>query len=583
MNLSVLLLFLLSIVLSETLEVLPNIGYLLRGYHLYHGNPLATQVTADPGFLSLIFEPTYKLNLLSADNKYLVPDGTKSYANEGCTQAFNHEILQTSEEYQRLLRDMVTTNYTGFEHSFKGSSDYQRTHEAHSKDQSTELLLTQIICLKYEAYLDTVSPPLYTSLFLSSLRNILAADQRDKLDIEGISLLIHNFLNTYGTHIVRKIKFGSRLNFQNSLNSLDRYNLEQAGVDMRTGAVLSMTKKMGHQLTEEELIHSQIFDKLISNSKSSSSSTYSNIGLLDVLNSTPIPLYYEIDRLDSIFVKSMMKTANVNFRRLKELFGTYFVNYCENENAFNVGSDQCAVEGYESSSSAVSLNNFKAVFESSKESAMNPADIPSSSNGILWRRKLPEMTAITISWWMKTTPYASKNSKHRHILSYNEGNIDHFKILAVTEDDQGCLKLEIDGEIISDMSQCLIPFDGNYHHYVVVWASIYGRWQVYVDGNIVAGGSANRGYIIPNGGYLVIGQQHASGNLSMDPLTMFRGEIAYLNVWDMTVNGVEARNIAMGNGRVQGNIVKWDQSELKFNGDGLDVRAVTSNDEFLRI
>ena len=567
MYLAVLLLLLSPISLCQSLEVLPNIGYLLRGYHLYHGNPLPTQVTADPGFLSLIFEHTYKLNLVSADNKYSVPDGTKSNAKGGCTQSFNHEILQTSEEYRRLLRDMVTTNYTGFEHSFKGSSDYQRTHEAHSKDQSTELLLTQLVCLKNEALIDTVNPPLYSSDFLSSLRGIIGADQRNKSDIESINLLIHKVLNTYGTHFVRKIEFGSRFHFQNSFTSLDRYNLEQAGVDMRTGAVLSMTKKMGHTLSEEELKHSQIFDQLIAGRKSSSSSTYSKDGLLDVLNSTPIPLYYEIDRLDSIFVKNMMKTANLNYKRLKALFSAYFINYCENEKAFNAGLDQCAAEESNASSSpGSSLNNFKTVFESSS---------------ILWRRKLPEMTAITISWWMKTTPYAPKDSKHRHIVSYNHNNIDHFAILAATERDRGCLKIKIDGEIISDTSQCLIPFDGNYHHYVVVWASIYGRWQVYVDGNIVAGGSANRRYIIPDGGYLVIGQKHASGNLSMDPITMFRGEIAYLNVWDMTVNGVEARNLAMGNGRVQGNIVQWDQSKLQFND--VDVRAVTSNDEFLRI
>lgn len=583
MNISPCLLVSLILV-CESLDVLPNIGFLFRGYHLYQGNPLATQVTADPGFVNLIFEPTYNLSLVSADNKYLIPDGTKSYPKEGCTQAFNHEILQTSDEYKILLRDMVKTNYTGFDHSFKGSSDFNRIHKAHSKDQSTELLLTQIVCLKYEAYLDVVIPPTYNSLFISALREILAADQRNKSDVKGKDLLIHNFLITYGTHYVRKIEFGSRLSFQNSLNSLDRYNLEQAGVDVRTGAILSMTEKMGHQLTEAELKHSQIFDKLISDKKSSSSSTYSEKGLLDILNSTPIPLYYEIDRLDSLFMKNLMKSANLNYKRLKELFGTYFMNYCKNEKIFNNNIDTCTTNdnsANDNSALFVSKKNFKAVFAHSY--AMNPADITSSGNGILWRKKLPEMTAITISWWMKTSPYVSKGPKRRHIVSYNNEITDHFKILAATEEEGGCLKLEIAGSAIVDTSQCLLPFDGNYHHYVIVWATSYGRWQVFIDGNVVAGGSAARGYVIPDGGYLVIGQKHKAGNLSMDPLTVFGGEIAYFNVWDIAMNGVEARNLAIGNGGIQGNVVGWDQSDLKFKGDGLDVRAVTSNDDFFRI
>ena len=49
--------FALRISGALSIDVIPNIGYLFRGYHLYKGNPLATQVTSDPGFQNLIFEP----------------------------------------------------------------------------------------------------------------------------------------------------------------------------------------------------------------------------------------------------------------------------------------------------------------------------------------------------------------------------------------------------------------------------------------------------------------------------------------------------------------------------------------------
>ena len=143
--------------------------------------------------------------------------------------------------------------------------------------------------------------------------------------------------------------------------------------------------------------------------------------------------------------------------------------------------------------------------------------------------------------------------------------------------------LELDGgRVTQPLTTCPIPFDNNFHHYVVVWCGVYGRWQVYVDGNIMSGGSHARGYIIPEGGYIVIGQQHDTGTVIDDPLTAFQGEIAYMNIWNFVVNGVEARKLAEDNGLVQGSIVSWDQARLKYNGDSLDIRSVVSSEEFFK-
>lgn len=553
-------------------EDLPNVGYVLRGYHLYHGNPLATQVTSDPGFRNVIFDRLYTQSLTSADLKYQIPDGTIAHPKSGCTQAFSHETIQSSEEYQRLLQDMIKTNYSGFDNSFHGSSDYKHIDSTHSKDHTSQLLMAQIICSKYEASLNTVDPPIYTEAFVENLKEIYAAMQRD-LDYNAT---IHDFLNTFGTHYVRKLELGSRLNFQYSLSSLDRYNLEQAGIDPRSGAIYSMTKKMGHQLTEEELRHSRLFDKLISGSKSSSSASYNQDGNLDVLNSVPIPLYYEIDRIDNLLVKSMMKSAGVDYKSLKRMIGNYFDNYCAFENHYS-GVDRCPTSEAEDDTSALAISgkNFKVVFPESGEG--------SSTNHVMWRQKLPEMTAFTVSWWMKTSPYTEASNNRRHILSYNCNQVDHLKILAAAETQGGCLSLQLDGEPLVGGSNCLIPFDNNYHHYVVTWSTTYGRWQVYIDGNVMDGGSSSKGLIIPEGGYLVVGQQHHSGSIIENSLTAFQGEIAYLNMWDFSVNGVEARNLATANGVAQGNVVQWDQGKVKFSGEGLDVRAVTLNDDFFKI
>ena len=42
--------------------------------------------------------------------------------------------------------------------------------------------------------------------------------------------------------------------------------------------------------------------------------------------------------------------------------------------------------------------------------------------------------------------------------------------------------------LTSDNHDCPIPVDGQFHHYTFTWSVVYGRWQVYVDGNVIEGG-----------------------------------------------------------------------------------------------
>ena len=52
-----------------------NIGYILSGYDLWFGNPLAVEQTVDPGFRGQIFAAHYG-DTLTADNRYCVPGKT---------------------------------------------------------------------------------------------------------------------------------------------------------------------------------------------------------------------------------------------------------------------------------------------------------------------------------------------------------------------------------------------------------------------------------------------------------------------------------------------------------------------------
>ena len=51
-----------------------NIGYVLTGYDIFFGNPLATEQLADPGIRQPIFQAEYK-GATTQDSRYCIPEG----------------------------------------------------------------------------------------------------------------------------------------------------------------------------------------------------------------------------------------------------------------------------------------------------------------------------------------------------------------------------------------------------------------------------------------------------------------------------------------------------------------------------
>ena len=62
---------------------MPNIDYVLYGYNVLYGNPLATGGTTDPGFASQIFKADYTGGLTSGDKRFLIPNGISVMSCDG--------------------------------------------------------------------------------------------------------------------------------------------------------------------------------------------------------------------------------------------------------------------------------------------------------------------------------------------------------------------------------------------------------------------------------------------------------------------------------------------------------------------
>lgn len=575
---------------------LPNVGFAFRGYHLAHGNPLATQVASDPGFAGQIFEANYSNNLVSADLQYSIPAGIQVFNKGGCSQAVNSDVIETSEEYGDLLKSIVKTDYTGFDSSFKASSDYNLVHTKTTGEPDSKFLLTQMLCVAYEAVLETNKPPQLTKDFRDGALSIISHAQDTP---EQVNAKIHVFLKQYGTHYIKKLDMGSRYTFQNHLTSAMQHALVEEGITPKMGARLSVSKQLGGKLSQEELVKSRLFDQITASGAKSSSFVGGTGGNIDLAKKNPIPLFYEVERLDNMFKKSFMKNANLNYKEIKKRLGLYFMNYCENELKIT-GTNPCLVTGTDRPiNTSPSKSNFKVILPARvKDEESNAPDYrqwetdkvkfelsPSPPNFLTWKKKVKKpLQEVTVSWWMKTSPYADPLTVRRTVLSYyTPQHTDSFKIEVnpeLSRPASGGISVWLGGRrITSDDHYCPIPVDGQFHHYVFSWSVVYGRWQVYIDGNIVEGGTDTRKYVVPSGGWMVVGQDQIS---NVPSAASFQGEVAYLNIWDQQVNGVEARRLSI-RPDLQGNIVAWSQDGWKCTGPEYDVEILLDSKELYKI
>ncbi|KAJ7306038.1 hypothetical protein JRQ81_010404 [Phrynocephalus forsythii] len=98
--------------------------------------------------------------------------------------------------------------------------------------------------------------------------------------------------------------------------------------------------------------------------------------------------------------------------------------------------------------------------------------------------------------------------------------------------------------------------DGQWHHLCVIWSSIQGRYWFYVDRRVASMGSKFRkGYEIPPGGSLVLGQEQDVPGGGFEPSESFVGFLAGLAMWDRVLSPGEVSSIATGNGLPRGPIL----------------------------
>ncbi|XP_069838259.1 pentraxin-4 [Dendropsophus ebraccatus] len=103
----------------------------------------------------------------------------------------------------------------------------------------------------------------------------------------------------------------------------------------------------------------------------------------------------------------------------------------------------------------------------------------------------------------------------------------------------------------------LVPLaDGSWHHTCFIWSSIQGKYWFYVDRRLISTGSRfQKGYEIPPGGSLVLGQEQDTLGGSFDSSEAFVGYLAGFAMWNRAITPGEVSGIATGKGLPRGTIL----------------------------
>ncbi|XP_066499108.1 pentraxin-4 [Hoplias malabaricus] len=105
--------------------------------------------------------------------------------------------------------------------------------------------------------------------------------------------------------------------------------------------------------------------------------------------------------------------------------------------------------------------------------------------------------------------------------------------------------------------------DGQWHHICVIWSSIEGQFWYYIDQQLISTGSRfQKGYDIPPGGSIILGQEQDSVAGGFDLAEAFVGRLAGFALWNRALIPGEVSRLATGKGIPRGALLTLDNVDV---------------------
>jgi len=215
---------------------MPNIGYLFMGYDVMYGNPLQVSgLPVDPGFREPVLHASYSSGSTTADQRYLIPDGTSIIDCSGsCTFNFGSFRMSGAKSYQKSLERKVWGWASGtWPASFSASVDYKKV--ARSTSNFSYLYThSDASCCSYLARLLTFVPPKLSENFRAALGTLTEEYDKD------IYLTV---IRTFGTHYVSRALMGALFGQQSKVSTSAWNTMVRNGLHILAGSKLSAFKQ----------------------------------------------------------------------------------------------------------------------------------------------------------------------------------------------------------------------------------------------------------------------------------------------------------------------------------------------------
>uniref|UniRef100_A0A673KE81 Pentraxin-4-like n=1 Tax=Sinocyclocheilus rhinocerous TaxID=307959 RepID=A0A673KE81_9TELE len=151
------------------------------------------------------------------------------------------------------------------------------------------------------------------------------------------------------------------------------------------------------------------------------------------------------------------------------------------------------------------------------------------------------------------------------ILSYATENNDNMLVLYGRNSGiLGVMNFVIGDPAYRELSLQNI-LDGHWHHLCIIWSSIEGRFWYYLDSHLISPGSKfQKGYEVPPGGSMILGQEQDSIGGDFDEAEAFVGRLAGFALWTRSLSPGEVSGLASGKGVPRGAVLSLDDVDQMF-------------------
>ncbi|XP_038057936.1 sushi, von Willebrand factor type A, EGF and pentraxin domain-containing protein 1-like isoform X3 [Patiria miniata] len=185
-----------------------------------------------------------------------------------------------------------------------------------------------------------------------------------------------------------------------------------------------------------------------------------------------------------------------------------------------------------------------------------------TSDYAMLRGTLPSLHALTVAFWMRTSDKANAGTPLSYGTREPDGTVQDN---AFTVSDYNSLAIILNGEFMYTDEK--LNSDPNWRHVAITWASLDGRWAMYVDGAVRRSGQGfQTGSVIRGSGVLVLGQEQDSYAGSFAQTQAFVGDLSQLNMWDYAMTSEEI-TLVYSSCAASGNVLAWSQVTSNLHGE----------------